>query len=232
MEEKNEVILIDKPLTWTSFDAVKKLKFAGNYKKIGHAGTLDPLATGLLILCTGKKTKEIDSYQAQEKEYTGSFVLGKTTPSVDLETEFDGEYPIEHIDATTLEQTRLTFMGMIEQVPPAHSAVKINGKRAYELARAGKDVEIKKRTVEIKAFDIDSVNFPEISFRIVCSKGTYIRSIVRDFGLAAGSGAYMNALRRTRIGEFRVENAQTIEAFVANAKAEKEAILSSNISVD
>ncbi len=214
MEEKNEVILIDKPLTWTSFDAVKKLKFAGKYKKIGHAGTLDPLATGLIILCTGKKTKEIDLYQAQEKEYTGTFVLGKTTPSVDLETAFDGEYPTEHIDKQVLETTRQSFLGWIEQVPPAHSAVKINGKRAYELARAGIEVEIKKRTIEMKVFEIDSTNFPEISFKIICSKGTYIRSIVRDFGLKAGSGAYMSGLRRTRIGEFKVEDALTIEQFI------------------
>jgi tRNA pseudouridine55 synthase len=219
MNDIDEVILIDKPLTWTSFDAVKKLKFAGKYKKIGHAGTLDPLATGLIILCTGKKTKEIDSYQAQEKEYTGTFVLGKTTPSVDLETAFDGEYPIEHIDSQVLEETRLSFLGMIEQVPPAHSAVKINGKRAYELARKGIEVEIKKRTIEMKLFEIDALNFPEISFKIVCSKGTYIRSIVRDFGLKARSGAYMSALRRTRIGKFKVEDALTIEQFIEIQKS-------------
>ncbi len=216
MDERNEVILIDKPLKWTSFDVVNKIRWAGKYKKVGHAGTLDPLATGLLILCTGKKTKEIDTYQAQEKEYTGTLVLGKTTPSVDLETEFDAEFPTEHITKEAINQAVTQLSGIIEQIPPAHSAIKINGKRAYESARKGEEVIIKSRQVEVKEFEIDSVYFPEIYFRIVCSKGTYIRSLVRDFGKLVDSGAYMSSLRRTRIGNFKIENALTIDQFLAN----------------
>jgi tRNA pseudouridine55 synthase len=212
-----EVILIDKPLNWTSFDVTKKLKFAGKFKKIGHAGTLDPLATGLLILCTGKITKQIDEYQAQEKEYSGTLVLGKTTPSVDLETDFDEEFPIEHISESILEEALKQFQGKILQIPPIYSAIQVNGKRLYELARKGiKDVEveIKSREIEIFKFEIDSSNFPEINFVIVCSKGTYIRSLVRDFGIACQSGAYMKALRRERIGEYLVKNALTIQQFM------------------
>ncbi|AFK05088.1 tRNA pseudouridine synthase B [Emticicia oligotrophica DSM 17448] len=213
-DERNEVILIDKPLKWTSFDVVNKVRWAGKYKKVGHAGTLDPLATGLLILCTGKMTKQIDTFQAQEKEYTGTLVLGKTTPSIDLETEFDAEYPIEHINSKTINEVVKQLSGNIEQIPPAHSAIKIDGKRAYESARKGQEVIIKPRQVEIKEFEVDSTNFPEISFRIVCSKGTYIRSLVRDFGKLLQSGAYMSSLRRTRIGEFKIENSLTIEQFL------------------
>lgn len=209
--EPAEMLLIDKPLHWTSFDVVKKLKFAGKYKKIGHAGTLDPLATGLLIICTGKMTKQIDNYQAQTKEYTGKFILGKTTPSVDLETEFDGEYPTNHINSSLLENVKSTFLGKIEQFPPIYSAVKVGGKKLYELARKGKDAEIKSREVEVFEFEIDSHDFPEITFKIVCSKGTYIRSIVRDFGLKCESGAYLASLRRTKIGDFDVENAYSVE---------------------
>ncbi|WP_435355221.1 tRNA pseudouridine(55) synthase TruB [Emticicia sp. SJ17W-69] len=216
MDERNEVILIDKPLRWTSFDVVNKIRWAGKYKKVGHAGTLDPLATGLLILCTGKKTKEIDTYQAQEKEYTGTLVLGKTTPSVDLETDFDAEFPTDHITQEAINQAISQLSGIIEQIPPAHSAIKINGKRAYESARKGEDIVIKSRQVEVKEFDIDASKFPEIAFRIVCSKGTYIRSLVRDFGKLLGSGAYMSSLRRTRIGDFKIENASTIEQFLAD----------------
>jgi tRNA pseudouridine55 synthase len=216
MDERNEVILIDKPLKWTSFDVVNKIRWAGKYKKVGHAGTLDPLATGLLILCTGKMTKQIDTFQAQEKEYTGTLVLGKTTPSVDLETEFDAEFPTEHITQEAISQVVKQLSGMIEQIPPAHSAIKVNGKRAYESARKGEEVILKSRQVEVKAFEIDSTSFPEISFRIVCSKGTYIRSLVRDFGKILGSGAYMSSLRRTRIGDFKIENSLTIDQFLAN----------------
>jgi tRNA pseudouridine55 synthase len=215
MDERNEVILIDKPLRWTSFDVVNKIRWAGKYKKVGHAGTLDPLATGLLILCTGKKTKEIDTYQAQEKEYTGTLVLGKTTPSVDLETEFDAKFPTEHITEEAINQTVKELSGVIEQIPPAHSAIKVDGKRAYESARKGQEVIIKPRQVEVKVFEINTTNFPEISFRIVCSKGTYIRSLVRDFGKILNSGAYMSSLRRTRIGEFKIEDSRTIEQFLA-----------------
>lgn len=214
MDERNEVILIDKPLKWTSFDVVNKVRWVGKYKKVGHAGTLDPLATGLLILCTGKMTKQIDTFQAQEKEYTGTLVLGKTTPSVDLETEFDAEYPTEHITQEAINQTVKQLSGVIEQIPPAHSAIKVNGKRAYESARKGEEVVIKSRQVEIKEFEVDTTNFPEISFRIVCSKGTYIRSLVRDFGKLLDSGAYMSSLRRTRIGEFKIEDSLTIEQFL------------------
>ncbi len=216
-----EVILIDKPLTWTSFDVTKKLKFAGKFKKIGHAGTLDPLATGLLILCTGKMTKQIDQYQAQEKEYSGTLVLGKTTPSVDLETEFDAEFPIEHITNEVIENALNTLRGNILQIPPIYSAIQVNGKRLYELARKGikdADIVIKSREVEIKKFEVDATNFPELSFSIICSKGTYIRSLVRDFGTACGSGAYMSSLRRERIGEFNVKNALTIEQFIETRK--------------
>jgi tRNA pseudouridine55 synthase len=217
LPDEGEVLLIDKPLRWTSFDVTKKLKYAGKFKKIGHAGTLDPLATGLLILCTGKKTKQIDSYQAQEKEYTGKMVLGKTTPSIDLETEFDAEYPIDHISEEVLEKAKKSLSGTFLQTPPIYSAIQVNGKRLYELARKGKtdeDVVIKQREVQITDFEIDSSSFPEISFRIVCSKGTYIRSLVRDFGKLCNSGAYMSELRRTRIGEFNVNDALTIEQFI------------------
>ncbi|NIJ53913.1 tRNA pseudouridine(55) synthase TruB [Dyadobacter arcticus] len=212
--DEGEVILIDKPLTWTSFDVANKLKRACKFKKIGHAGTLDPLATGLLILCTGKKTKQIDTYQAQEKEYTGTFILGKTTPSVDLETEFDAEYPTEHITPKTLENARLQLSGSIEQVPPIYSAVRVDGERLYKKARRGEVAEIKKRNVEVYLFEIDSQNFPSIDFRIICSKGTYIRSMVRDFGQLAGSGAYLSALCRTRIGAFELKNAWNLTEFI------------------
>ena len=212
-----ELILIDKPLTWTSFDVTKKLKFAGKFKKIGHAGTLDPLATGLLILCTGKMTKQIDNYQAKEKEYSGIFVLGKTTPSVDLETEFDAEFPTEHITEEVINSALEHFRGKISQIPPIYSAIQVNGKRLYELARKGiteSDIEIKSREVHVMKFEIDASNFPELSFLIVCSKGTYIRSLVRDFGIACGSGAYLKVLRRERIGEYLVKDALTIEEFI------------------
>lgn len=211
---RSEVILIDKPYEWTSFGVVKKVRYLGRFKKVGHAGTLDPLATGLLILCTEKKTKEIDSYQAQEKEYTGSLVLGKTTPSIDLETEFDAEYPINHITNEQIQAVARQFTGMVEQVPPQYSAIKVNGQRAYTAARNGETVEIKSRLVEIKMFEVDATAFPEISFRVVCSKGTYIRTLVSDFGKALSSGAYMHSLRRVRIGEFHVDNAMTMEEFV------------------
>jgi tRNA pseudouridine55 synthase len=214
MDERNEVILIDKPLKWTSFDIVNKVRWAGKYKKVGHAGTLDPLATGLLILCTGKMTKQIDTFQAQEKEYTGTLELGKTTPSVDLETGFDAEYPTKHITQEAINQVVSQLSGVIDQIPPAHSAIKINGKRAYESARKGEEVIIKPRQVVVKEFEIDTSNFPQISFRIVCSKGTYIRSMVRDFGKLLNSGAYMSSLRRTRIGEFKIEESLTIEQFL------------------
>lgn len=210
------VILIDKPLRWTSFDVVRKLRYALKIKKIGHAGTLDPLATGLLILCTGKMTKQIESFQSQEKEYTGKLVLGKTTPSFDLETEIDSETDITHLDEKTVLAATAPFTGIINQIPPVYSAIKVDGKRAYESARKGETIELKSREVEVRLFEITDISFPEISFRIVCSKGTYIRSLVRDFGVALGVGAYMSELRRTRIGDFTVEEAKTIEEFTSS----------------
>lgn len=220
IQDPGEVLLIDKPLTWTSFDVVNKIRYARKYKKIGHAGTLDPLATGLLILCTGKMTKQIESYQAQEKEYTGTFTLGKTTPSFDAETEVDAEYPLSHIQIADIERVTKELTGIIQQIPPVFSAIKVNGKRAYKSARQGQEVELKAREVTIHVFEIDHSRFPEIDFRIVCTKGTYVRSIARDFGQMLGAGAYLSALRRTRIGEFKIEAAKTLEEFLSKAVAE------------
>ena len=215
-----QVLLIDKPLHLTSFDVVNKLrwKIKHAYKikkiKVGHAGTLDPLATGLLVICTGKMTKQIDTFQGQEKEYTGTFTLGSTTPSFDLETEVNMTFPTDHITERLIHETTKQFIGDIEQVPPVFSALKKEGKRLYEFARAGEDVEIKSRTVNISAFEITKINQNEIDFRIVCSKGTYIRSLARDFGKALNSGAHLSVLRRTKIGDFNVENALTPEQFI------------------
>jgi tRNA pseudouridine55 synthase len=180
------------------------------------------LATGLLILCTGKKTKEIDQYQAQVKEYTGKFILGKTTPSADTETEVDATFPTEHINAEMLETARNKFLGIISQVPPLFSAIKVKGKRAYEAAREGKTLELKSREIEIQEFEIAADNFPEIAFRVICSKGTYIRSLARDFGLEVGSGAYLSELRRTKIGDFSVDNAETVDNMVQKIKDSNE----------
>lgn len=211
-QPEGRVILIDKPLEWTSFDVVKKLRYKLRVKKIGHAGTLDPLATGLLILCTGKKTKTIEQIQSQEKEYTGTFILGTTTPSFDLETEPGDPTDISHLTETDIQNATSGFKGFIQQVPPKFSAVKVDGKRAYKHARAGRDVEIKPRTVEIKEFEITRIDLPEVDFRVVCSKGTYIRSLANDFGQALHVGAYLSALRRTRIGDYKIEAAETIES--------------------
>lgn len=208
--EKGAVLLLDKPLEWTSFDVVNKIRYAGKFKKVGHAGTLDPLATGLLILCVGKMTKQIETFQAQVKEYTGTFTLGKTTPSFDLETEFDGEFDVDHITSEMLQEAKEKLTGDIEQTPPAHSAIKVNGKRAYESARKGKEVALKSRIVTISEFDIDDKDFPLIHFRIVCSKGTYIRTIANDFGKLLNSGAHLSALRRTKIGDFSVDDAEDV----------------------
>ena len=213
--EAGEVLLLDKPLTWTSFDVVRKVKGALRIKKIGHAGTLDPLATGLLILCTGKKTKEIDQIQAQEKEYAGTFRLGETTPSFDLETAVDMARPYAHLTDEQIRAATEQFTGLIQQTPPIFSAVKVDGKRAYELARTGQDAEIKPKSVEIKIFEITRIALPEIDFRVVCSKGTYIRSLARDLGVALGCGAHLTRLVRTRIGEFRVADAFSLEAIEA-----------------
>lgn len=208
--------MVNKPATWTSFDVVRKLKFKGPFKKIGHAGTLDPLAEGLLIVCVGKYTKKIEYFQSLHKVYTGSFVLGKTTPSIDLETEFDGEYPIDHIDVNEIPSVAARFLGPIEQTPPLYSAVKQDGQRLYVHARKGKtdaEVAIKKRMVEVYGFEVDAKDFPKIGFKITCSKGTYIRSLVRDFGQALGSGAYLHYLNRAAIGPYTIENAQEIATF-------------------
>jgi tRNA pseudouridine55 synthase len=214
--QSDRVILVNKPLEWTSFDVVRKLRYKLKIKKIGHAGTLDPLATGLLILCTGKMTKKIDEYQAQEKEYTGRFIIGQSTPSHDLETEVTETFDISNLTVEKIHATAKSFIGNIGQVPPMHSAIKVEGKRAYELARKGVTAELKTRSVTITEFDITAVDLPSVSFRVVCSKGTYIRSLARDFGLALGGGAYLAELCRTRIGSFHLKDAQEIED-IANA---------------
>jgi tRNA pseudouridine55 synthase len=220
--KNGQVLLIDKPLHWTSFQAVNKLRWAIRQAfsikkiKVGHAGTLDPLATGLLVICTGKMTKQINTFQGQEKEYTGTFILGGTTPSFDLETEIDQTFPTAHITDDLIHKTTHQFIGKIEQFPPIFSAIKKDGKRLYEFARAGETVEIKSRLVEITEFEIISITNLELKFRVVCSKGTYIRSLAHDFGKALNSGAHLSELRRTRIGEFSVESALTPEGFIEN----------------
>lgn len=225
MEEQNpyqqgKILLIDKPLTWSSFQAVNKIKYTLKRKynlpksfKIGHAGTLDPLATGLLIICTGKFTKRIPELQGMVKEYTGTFHLGATTPSYDLETEIDQTFPTEHLTESLINETTQQFIGEIDQKPPVFSAIKKDGKRLYEHARKGEEVEIAARKVTIHEFEITRIALPEVDFRVVCSKGTYIRSLAYDFGLALESGAHLSALRRTKIGEFSVENAEKVEEF-------------------
>jgi len=214
---KGEVLLIDKPLEWTSFDVVNSLRYtirkAFNIKKIkvGHAGTLDPLATGLLIICTGKLTKQIESYQGQDKVYIGSMHIGETTPSFDKETEVDQTFDISEITEELLQKATLKFIGEIEQTPPAYSAVKIDGKRAFEYARKDNEVKIKSRIVTISDFKLLNYDLPEIDFLVSCSKGTYIRSLVNDFGKAINNGAYMSGLRRTGIGEFSVNDAYSVD---------------------
>ena len=215
---EGQLLLVDKPLGWSSFQAVNAIKWAliKHLKlkkiKIGHAGTLDPLASGLLLICVGKHTKLIEQFQGQEKTYTGTVTLGQTTPSYDLETPFDAQYPTEHIDHELLSRTRLQFIGEIAQVPPVFSALKKDGKRLYEYAREGKELELPSRTVNISSFDIDSSKLEstnEVDFLVKCSKGTYIRSLAHDFGKALNSGAHLSALRRTAIGDYCVENALT-----------------------
>lgn len=211
--ETGQVILIDKPIEWTSFDAVRKVRYLVKTKKVGHAGTLDPLATGLLIICTGKFTKQINNYMAQEKEYTGSFTLGATTPTYDLESEPVDVKPYEHLTKEQIEAATIPFTGPILQIPPAHSAIKVDGKRVYELARRGQEVKLEPRPVTIHAFEITAIEGPKVFFRVVCSTGTYIRSLAHDFGQALGCGAYLSSLRRTKIGAFSVDDAMTIQAF-------------------
>jgi len=218
--KSGQVLLIDKPLHWTSFQVVNKIRWklrkAFHIKKIkvGHAGTLDPLATGLLVICTGKMTKQIERFQGQEKEYTGTLVLGSTTPSYDLETEIDQHFATDHINKALIEETSKQFIGEIEQLPPVFSAIRKEGKRLYEFAREGKTVEVKPRMITISEFEITKISGLSVDFRVVCSKGTYIRSLAHDFGKALNSGAHLSALRRTRIGEFTIDQAQSIDAFI------------------
>ncbi len=218
-----QILLIDKPLNWTSFQAVNKIKYALINKvglpkkfKIGHAGTLDPLASGLLLICTGKFTKKISELQGQAKEYTGTFFIGATTPSYDLETEIDETFSISHIDNELIHETVKQFLGEINQKPPIYSAIKKDGVRLYEHARAGEVIEIEFRKTTIHEFEITRIALPEIDFRVVCSKGTYIRSLAFDFGKALNSGAHLTALRRTKIGDYLIENAIDVIEFEAN----------------
>lgn len=218
---EGELLLVDKPLHWTSFDVVNKLRWRLRKKydlkrfKVGHAGTLDPLATGLLLICTGKKTKESQFLTAENKSYTGTFLLGKTTPSFDLETEYNEVFPTEHITKELLDTAVENFLGEQEQTPPVFSAKKIDGKRAYESARQGREVEMKKNVITIHDFNIDAQRFPEIDFKITCSKGTYIRSIANDFGQALDSGATLIALRRIASGEFSIKDAKSVEEWMS-----------------
>jgi len=220
--KNGQVLLIDKPLDWTSFQVVNKLRWHIRKKfnlkkiKVGHAGTLDPLATGLLIICTGKFTKKIEQFQAQIKEYTGEFTLGSTTPSYDLETEINKTFPTEHITSELIQKTTKKFIGEIDQVPPIFSAIKKEGKRLYDIAREGGTTEIKSRKITISEFEITKIDFPKVEFRVVCSKGTYIRSLAYDFGLALNSGGHLSELRRTKIGEFNVDNGMKIDEFIAS----------------
>ena len=216
-----QLVLIDKPLEWTSFQVVNKLRWhirqAFNLKKIkvGHAGTLDPLATGLLIICTGKMTKQIDTFQGQIKTYTGTFVLGSTTPSYDLETAIDQEFPTAHITPALIHKTTAQFIGEIDQFPPVFSALKKEGKRLYEFARAGESLKINSRKVTIEEFKITKIEGLKVNFSVTCSKGTYIRSLAHDFGKALESGAHLSVLRRTKIGDFSVEKAISIDTFIS-----------------
>jgi tRNA pseudouridine55 synthase len=207
----DKIWLINKPYNWTSFDVVNKLRSVLKIKKIGHAGTLDPLATGLLIICTGKLTKQIESFMGFEKEYTGIFVLGQTSPSHDLETELSEKSDVSHVTEEMIQEAAKQLTGKIHQLPPLHSAIKIGGKRAYSYARKGKEINLSPRLVEVSEFTITKVSLPQIEFKIVCSKGTYIRSLVRDIGQIIGVGAYLSQLCRTRIGSYRLEDSIQIE---------------------
>jgi tRNA pseudouridine55 synthase len=210
VQSEDMVLLMNKPLTWTSFQLVKKVKWLIRAKKVGHAGTLDPLATGLLVICTGKKTKTIETIQAAEKEYTGTFYIGATTPSFDLETERDAEFDISHITEEKVREVFQQHIGEIMQVPPMHSAVKLNGQRAYKLARRGEMAELRAKPLVIKTFELTRYALPEVDFKVVCSKGTYIRALARDIGHALGAGAHLTALCRTRIGDYLLTDALTV----------------------
>ena len=217
MEENNfeegKVLLIDKPLRWTSFDVVRKIRNLIRIKKVGHAGTLDPLATGLLIVCTGKFTKRINEYMAQEKEYTGCITLGAITPTFDLESEPENFKPFNQLSDAEINNATAAFTGEILQIPPIHSAIKQQGKAVYLKARKGEEVILEPRKITIHSFEISKINLPHVHFKVVCSTGTYIRSLANDFGAVLGCGGYLSELRRTRIGNFNVSDAQTIEQF-------------------
>jgi len=219
---EGKVLLIDKPLHWTSFDAVKKVRTLTGISKVGHAGTLDPLATGLLIICTGKFTKKINEYMGMEKEYTGSITLGATTPTYDLESEATDHKDIAHLTEEMIVNAIHPFTGLILQVPPIHSAIKKEGKPVYIAARKGEDVVLEPRPITISAFEITKFNLPKVEFRVVCSTGTYIRSLANDFGKALGVGGYLSELRRTRIGIFAADDAQSLEQFEKEIKALKQ----------
>lgn len=224
---EGEILLVDKPLAWTSFDVVGKLRNTMKplKLKVGHAGTLDPLATGLLIICTGKLTKKIDTFQAEDKEYTGIITLGATTPSYDLETEIDQTFDISAITEEEILAVAKSFEGEQEQLPPAHSAVKIKGERVYEKARRGEDVELKPRKITISSFGIEKIEMPNVHFRIKCSKGTYIRSIAHDFGKALNNGAHLSSLRRTMSGDFHVDDAWKLDELIKAIREQKESTL-------
>ncbi|MEQ8473148.1 MAG: tRNA pseudouridine(55) synthase TruB [Marinoscillum sp.] len=218
---EGQILLVDKPLTWTSFDVVKKLRFALKVKKIGHAGTLDPLATGLLLIGTGKFTKKLNELQGLDKTYEGIIGIGKTTPSYDLETEFDSVQNIDHLTQEEILETAKKLTGPLAQIPPAHSAIRINGERAYKKARKNEVVKLDPRHITIHTFEITQIDKEDIHFRIDCSKGTYIRSIARDFGALLGVGGHLKALRRTKIGEYDVKDAEDLDSFVAKIKADE-----------
>jgi len=217
---EGQLLLVNKPYKWTSFDVVGKIRnaFKPLKLKVGHAGTLDPLATGLLIICTGKMTKQIDTFQAEEKEYTGTFTLGATTPTYDLESEPEQKFPVDNITPEQINEATKQFTGDIQQYPPAHSAVKVDGERLYEKARRGEEVELRVRNVTISEFEITRIELPEVDFRVVCSKGTYIRSLADDFGKALKNGAYLSRLRRTRSGNFKSEDAWEVMELVTTIR--------------
>ncbi|WP_336514484.1 tRNA pseudouridine(55) synthase TruB [Pollutibacter soli] len=215
---EGQMLLIDKPMRWTSFDVVKKIRILTGISKIGHAGTLDPLATGLLIVCTGKFTKKINEYMAQEKEYTGRIILGATTPTYDLESEPENFKSLEGITEEAIHSATKKFLGTIEQVPPIHSAIKKEGKPAYLMARKGQDVKLEPRKITISGFEITKIDLPVVEFKVTCSTGTYIRSLAFDFGNELGCGGYLGGLVRTRIGGYKLENAQSLTDFEANLK--------------
>ncbi len=227
--EQGQVLLLDKPFRWTSFDVIGRTRKIIKVKKVGHAGTLDPLATGLLIVCTGKFTKRINEFMAQEKEYTGTFTLGATTPTYDLESEPVNFKPTDAVNEEQIHAATAAFTGAIQQIPPAHSAIKIDGKRVYEMARQGQEVKLQPRNVIIKEFEITAIaqrtpngEMPVVHFRVVCSTGTYIRSLAFDFGNALGCGAYLSSLCRTRIGEFLLKDAMTMDEFADKVNETKE----------